>query len=151
MTQGLYVKPVWSNGDRESHSFRCFPRAAHMEGNLFRILRRHIDRPQLALRPIDNRLVIGSPGEARIHSVDGPRLLHVAIESIEQWPFGAGRNITHEQDSVGAYPPDEGEVLTIAAGSGPRRATRAIHVIVGLTGSPVETANTINTRIGILV
>src|SRR5438270_9931179 len=85
--QRLYVELIWCHGDGEAHGFGGFTSSGHMEWNLLYVFRIHVDPPELALRPEHDRLVVRHPGEICVHAVDGPGLLHIPIETIEQWPL----------------------------------------------------------------
>ncbi|EAU61692.1 hypothetical protein STIAU_2889, partial [Stigmatella aurantiaca DW4/3-1] len=136
---------------RGVHACEQGPGALHVKGNGRHALAGHVDAVQLSLRPEDERLAVRRPGHRRVHAMDGPRLLHVAVEPIEQRALGPRDQVRGEQHALAAHPPHEGQRLAVRRGRGPHRAARTGDEGLQLLRLQVQPLDDVNLPVRILV
>ena len=69
--------------------------------------------PQFALRPDHDAAVVGRPGVLRIHAMNRPRFLQIAIEAVEDRALGAGLEVAEEEHALEPHATDERERLAV--------------------------------------
>ena len=103
----------------------------HVEGDVRRGALEGVDPPQLAAGPDDDVLRVRRPGKGRIHAVDRPGFLQVALEVAPCGLLDAGLEILQEQRGLLALlvadAPHEGQVPAVRRGRRPHRAAGALH------------------------
>ena len=103
---------------RHSHRAREGPILLHMKGDLRGLTCLGGDPVELPSRPEHDGRAIRRPVHRRIDAVDGPGLLHVSIEPIEERSLLAGLEVKQHEDGLEAHAPDVGEGLPVWRGGG---------------------------------
>src|SRR5690606_8514185 len=110
-----------------------------------------VDAPDLSLAPDHDRPIVRQPGVLRVHAVNRPRFLHVAIEAVEHRCLRAGLEVLHEQHGLQIDPPDEGEAPAVRRGQRRDRPTRPAQKPTLLAGSQVAAEDGVDDAVRILV
>jgi hypothetical protein len=137
--------------DRNAQRFLDAARSVNVKRNRRHCLRRNIDAADVASGPEDDRLVVRRPRHRRIEAVDGPRLLHVAIEAVVDRRLFARLEIEDEQRRFVSNSPDERERLSIRRRRRPNRAAGTGDERLDLAGLPIQSLDDVDLRVGILV
>ena len=75
--------------------------------------RRHVHAPDPAFSPDNDVGAVRSPAVLAVDAVDGPRLLHIAIEPVEDTPLFATLEVSDEQRRLAADTPNERQPLPV--------------------------------------
>jgi hypothetical protein len=119
-------------------------------GDVRRLLRRHVDAADLAASPEHDRTVVGRPLHRGVDAVDRPGLLHVAVEAVVDRTLASGLQVQHVEHGFVPDAPDEGQGLAVGGGSRADRAAGAGDVGLRLALLPVEPLDHVDLAIGIL-
>src|SRR5262249_55222456 len=135
----------------EAHGGGRLALALHVEGDVADLFRRDVDAVDLAARPQHDRLVVRRPRNPRVDAVDGPGLLHVALEAVPERPLDPRLEVFHEERRLVADAADEGEGLSVGRGRRADRAAGPGHEVVDAAGLAVEAPDDVDLPVRIRV
>ncbi len=122
-----HVEAVGSHGRREAHRLPHLARVLDVERDLARGPAGDRDAPELALRPHHELAAVRRPAERRVHAVDRPGFLQVALEAFEDRTLLPGRQVHREERAPAVQAPHERERLAVRRRHRADRAARAGH------------------------
>src|SRR5690606_27289586 len=120
------------------------------EGDVADGLGRYVDAADLAAGPDDDGAVVRGPAEARIDAVNGPGLLHIAIQGVVDRRLAPGLQVHDVERRLVAIAAHEGQGLAVRRGGGAHRAARTGDEGLDLARLAIQATDHIELGVGVL-
>uniref|UniRef100_A0A0N4Z2Z0 BON domain-containing protein n=1 Tax=Parastrongyloides trichosuri TaxID=131310 RepID=A0A0N4Z2Z0_PARTI len=146
----LHVELGRGHVDGEAGGFLHPAGVGDAEGHFADGLGGHVDAADLAARPDNDGAIVRRPGEARIDAVDGPGLLHVAVQSVVDRRLTPGLQVHDIEHRLVAVAAHEGERLAVRRRGRAHRAAGAGDEGLDLARLAIQAADHIELGVRIL-
>ena len=110
----------------------------------------HVDAVDPAVGPEDHAPAVRCPCHGGVDAVDGPDLLQVPVQAVENGPLPAGGQIAEVEGGLVAHLPDEGQCRPVGRGRGPDGSARAPCDRGQISGLPVHPSNGVDPGVRVL-
>ena len=135
--------------DGPAHGGRRLAGVLDVKGNFGNLLARDVDAADLAACPQNHRLSVRRPRDAGVDTVNGPGLLHVALEAVPDGALDAGLEVLDEERRLVAHAPHEGDRLAVWRRRRADRPARARDEIDQAAGLAVEALDDVDLAVGV--